>query len=210
MALVWQNGLLERIIQPASLQIIPKRSAQVSEAIPKMLAAELRAMIRADAAAFNRLHEDLHTAYAARDLSKSGYDKWLSSAKAFHAHMSSINPYLNACLEEGLADPALRRFAFLYLDEDTRYFRSGYIVERLMRKVKKIDLTEDEKATIRQMVLRRVEHGRQRDFRQVCRLIPRVQTDDFRREVEAHLNSHNEAIRRWAGFALTYFDNRAV
>ncbi len=101
-------------------------------------------------------------------------------------------------------DEQTRRFVFDFLSVDPVYFRSGYEKERLLKVVKMLDLTEHEKAVLRQTIQRRIRNGALREFRRFCQLIPKIQSDDFTANLKTDAGSTDVNVRRRATFALAY------
>lgn len=153
----------------------------------------------------NRLHATLWETVEHRDKSPNQREQWHRAADAFRNHQSPIDDLIDQCLEFGLEhDNDLRHFAFAYIDNDPYFFRSGYILESLLQRVKKLSLTELEKESIRQTILKRVETRALRNFRHLCRLIPRIEDDQFRYELRSRAKSKDPQMRRRAEFALSY------
>lgn len=108
------------------------------------------------------------------------------------------------CVETISADEQIRRFVFDFLPVDPIYYRSGYQKEKLLRFLKKLIITEEEKATLRHVILRRVRNGALREFRRFCQFIPEIQNDAFIAELRAGAASTDAQIQRRAAFALEY------
>ena len=154
----------------------------------------------------NRLRAAIYTAFKLRDRSRSHWETWSRACDRFHELLSPIDEWLRSCDTSDLAsDPHIRLFIFEYLSADPYYFRSGYEKERLIRKIKKLDLTSPEKEIIRQLILSRIETRALREFRQICRMIPRIETKGFYEAVHIMFRSSDIDMQRRAKFALSYF-----
>jgi len=153
----------------------------------------------------NRLHAALWASVEHRDKSPNHYEKWTQAAALFRNFHAPIDELVQRCLRCGLEhDPDLRCFAFCYIEHDPYFFRSGYILESLLQKVKKITLSDAEKDIIRRTILRRVETRALRNFRHLCRFIPRIQDAQFCYELRSRAKSTDPNLRRRAEFALSY------
>ncbi|MEP1536500.1 MAG: hypothetical protein ABJQ34_06950 [Paracoccaceae bacterium] len=156
----------------------------------------------------NELHAALWKAVEHRGKSPHQREQWHRAADAFNNHQSPIDDLIDRCFEYGLErDSDLRRFAFAYIDEDPYFFRSGYILEDLLRRVKRLTLSTDEKTSLQRLILKRIETRALRNFRRICQLINKIDTDDFRNEVCNRTNSSDPQVKRRAEFALSYFPN---
>lgn len=154
----------------------------------------------------NELYATLSQTVEHRFKPQSQREQWHRTADAFNNHQSPIYDLIDQCLETGLEhNNDLRCFAFAYIDQDPYFFRSGYILEDLLRRVKKLSLTGSEKTSIQRLVLKRIETRALRNFRHICRLIPMVDSDGFHTEVSNRAKSTDPQVRRRAKFALGYF-----
>lgn len=163
------------------------------------------ALIRGDVACFRDLHETVKATFLERDKSPEHREAWNRACRAFHQEELEMYAVLDRIGRDGIGtDPDLRRFVFAYIDTDPQFFRSGYILERLLRRIKRLTLTEAEKAALRALILRRIHHRAWRNFRDICRLIPRIQTQEFRASVWAALRDEDPGVRHRATLALSY------
>ena len=76
-----------------------------------------------------------------------------------------------------------------FLEADPRFFRSGYAKSEVIRGVKRLLLTTSQQRRLQDVVLRVVDKGFRREFRDYCRLARQVQSADWLREVETRLSS---------------------
>lgn len=166
-------------------------------------------LIRAHADRLNALHEAVHHTYAQRSRSVAARREWEQACQAFHAHRSAVSDLLERAGREDLGEDAeLRAFAFAYLAEDPLHFRSGFAKERLLQRIKRLDLTEDETAVLRRVLLQRVHGPGRREFRRYCRLLPRVADESLVATLVALSKSADPSIRARARFALSYVPTR--
>lgn len=162
--------------------------------------------IQAHETQLNTLHAALHEAVAQRHGSPHKHNEWTKAVRRFHAARSQVDEMCDACLSDGLTRaPILRQFAFEYLAVDPHYFRSGYFVEKLLRRIKRLHLTTEEQHILQKLVLKRIKTGALRNFRQICRLIRIAETHGFLAEVSVLASSDVPDVRRRATFALQYF-----
>lgn len=137
------------------------------------------------------------------------FQEWDSAADRLHEYGRDFYSLLKRCWTEGLEqDEELRAFTFSYLATDPYYFRSGYFLEVLVRQIKKLDLSDAEKVIIQDLILRRIDTKALRNFRDICRLIPRVETEDFSNEIDKRLKSEESSIRHRAELAASYLPNQ--
>ena len=167
---------------------------------------DFKTAIQAHETRVNELHKAVHETFAHRNESQRKHDAWTLAARQFREQHSEIDDMCDACLTNGLQnDPALRQFAFDYLSVDPYYYRSGYFVEKLLRRVRKLRLTQTEKEILQDLILRRIENRALRNFRRICNLIPLIESEGFRSRVSEQARSGNPDVRRRAEFTLGYF-----
>ncbi|MDO6589330.1 hypothetical protein DS901_03235 [Loktanella sp. D2R18] len=153
----------------------------------------------------NTLHGALHATLEDREKSASHREKWVRAAKAFRAYDSPVFELADQCRRFGIKSaPELRAFVFAYIQCDPYFYRSGYILEQLLPKVKQLSLSEFEKGVIQRTILKRIETKALRNFRHLCKLIHYVDDAPFRDALRARANSSDTQMRRRAKFALAY------
>jgi hypothetical protein len=156
----------------------------------------------------NALHEKLHRAFDCRHQSEQEYQDWKSAAERFRNHIRLANPIFGLCYRalERVPDSVEREFVFDYIQIDPYFFRSGYLMERIVRKVKKLELTQAEKSSIRELLLKRIRSKALRNFRDICRLVPQIEDQNFEDAITVLSRSSDQAVRHRAEFALSYFN----
>jgi hypothetical protein len=61
-------------------------------------------------------------------------------------------------------EPFLREFMFDYVEVDPQFHRSGYLMERVLRRIKKLSLTPEEAAKLQLLLLNRIRVKALRNF----------------------------------------------
>ena len=153
----------------------------------------------------NELQERIHATFKERDRSEAHERAWKEACSDFHGFQSVIDIILDEISAEAVSeDKQTRQFVFDFLSVDPIYFRSGYEKERLLRMLKALDLTDNEKVVLRQIIQHRIRNGALREFRRFCQLIPKIQSDEFVAELREAAHSDDADIKRRAAFALEY------
>lgn len=154
----------------------------------------------------NALKEAVGATSQARHQSVLKYRDWEIAAAKFLNHASPLDPLIAACYDNAQTTitPNLREFMFDYIAVDPQFFRSGYLMERILRRVKRLDLSAEEKTIIRSLLLNRTKHKALRNYRHICRLLPLIADAEIKTELEELSRSQNAGIRHRARFALSY------
>ena len=83
------------------------------------------------------------------------------------------------------------------LEIDPRFFRSGYIKEKLLRRLKHCELTDDQRLRLESMIVRSMDCGGRREFEGYSRLARRMHSPAFVAAVMTRqLSSNCEVVRR--------------
>jgi hypothetical protein len=175
------------------------------------LVADHARAIRAHTDRVNALHRAVRDAYARQRQtgSPAAVQDWKRAAEAFRTYDSAIWDQLERIDREGLnQDAELREFAFAFLDVDPIHFRSGYAKERLLQRLKRLDLARSEVEVLRSVILRRIEGPALREFRRYCRLLPQIADDAFGVTLATLSRSPDPRVRTRAAFALCYLPER--
>lgn len=162
-------------------------------------------LIRQHEKKVNELHSKVWETFRRREKSAHARTDWERAAKQFREFSSEVDELVERSLSEDMArDNGLREFAFSYVETDPYFFRSGYILERLVRRLKKLILSDAEKKLIQELILRRIDTKALRNFRDICRLIPKVETPGFSNEISERLRAKEPSIRHRAELAASY------
>ncbi len=79
--------------------------------------------------------------------------------------------------------------------------------DRLLRKVKKLDLSEAEKSSIQELILKRIDTKAFKNFRDICRLIPIVETEGLSNEIALRALSNAPSVKHRADVCRLIFSN---
>jgi hypothetical protein len=156
----------------------------------------------------NALREKLRNSFACRNQSPQKYRDWKSEADLYLKYNMLSRPMLDFCYTASERDPdsVQREFMFDYIEIDPYCYRSGYLMERIVRKLKKLELTQAEKSSVRELLLKRIRSRALRNFRDICRLVPKIKDQNFEDAITVLSRSSDQAIRHRAEFALSYFN----
>ena len=167
--------------------------------------ADYAAMIRQTEVRIRELKAVVAETHKTRDVSASRREEWLRACAALNTYQSPIDGLLEACEAQGISDFAdLRSFAFAYVEVDPYFHRSGYVMEGLLRQIKRLDFSESEKAILRNAVLKRITRGARREFKHLCRTLPKINTERFEATLQDLAKADQKAIRDRAKIALAY------
>ncbi|MBA3954976.1 hypothetical protein H0X48_06680 [Candidatus Dependentiae bacterium] len=87
-------------------------------------------------------------------------------------------------LEHGLQllkaqDPNTTQIAIDYLEVNPYFFRSGYIKEKIIRLLKKINVSEQQKKQLQEIIINVVKNKPRRELREYARLALKIGDDTF-------------------------------
>lgn len=92
--------------------------------------------------------------------------------------------------------------AIEYLELKPYFFRSGYIAETLIRRLKHVSLTEQQKERLRRVILQSIDTGPRRVFHEYKRLAKAIMTPDFHSMIKSRQYSPNPEVKMRANAIL--------
>ena len=99
---------------------------------------------------------------------------------------------------------------FAYLMTAERYFRSGYTKGKVCRALKKIDFSEEQRVILAEAILINLECAG-RELNEVVKLVPKVDSPDFRAAVRRLYEEGNGMVSKRAERLIKdYFDKRGA
>jgi hypothetical protein len=111
-----------------------------------------------------------------------------------------------ARLADGNTDAVDDTIAFL--TADPRFFRSGYIKEKMLRRLKHVSLSSPQRRELRRLVVRSVDRGGRREFHAYARLAGALDSAEVTQEMERRLRSPSAEVRRRAAEVLHVMTSR--
>ncbi|MET3181223.1 hypothetical protein ABL840_33245 [Variovorax sp. NFACC27] len=154
--------------------------------------------IRQTEAELRRRELALQEAFTQRGRSESAWSAWKVAAERLRSYESPVFELWSDEARKGILQGkgAWRESAILYVDLGPRFFRSGYLRDRLCHLLKQSDLSKQERSGVLKSLLtslaRRPSTGR---FCHDCRLAGRWADDEFTTRVR-EISTHKD---RWTG-----------
>jgi len=143
----------------------------------------------------NAPHGPEHTAACARF--NEVYDE-LAMPGGLEEHLS--------LLREG--DKQAVSAAIAFLSADPRFFRSGYIKEKMLRRLKHVSLTQRQQQTLVRLIARSVDSGGRREFHRYARLSGILEPGPIETAMESRLVAENPEVVRRAREVLHVLQSR--
>ena len=159
-------------------------------------------LIKKEAGIINQLNKNIHATFRNRNNNKSA---WEDACSEFHTYNSAIYPYVDRLYsEKEIRDPDIIEFVITFLELDPKFFRSGYIKEEMLRKLKRAALNEKHKKRLRNILCDAVEKRGSREFRRYCRLAPIIAENGLIECIEKSATNSNNKIKSRAKLMLKY------
>jgi hypothetical protein len=166
-----------------------------------------RNIIQSEAKEIDRLHQQIHVTYEAR---KKDVGAWKKACAAFHSHVSAIDPLIDRVYEASELNDELVEFSVTFLELNPMFFRSGYIKEEMLRKLKRSALSEQQNERLRAVLIDAVNNRGTREFRRYCRLLPKVSSPRLIATLETTNKLGEGARRHRAAVMLGYVDGSST
>lgn len=126
--------------------------------------AGLKREILANAEEVVRLHSRIHETFKARGTSRAAHDAWAEACKEFHARYDNLafpGGYAGAEARIEAGDAFAIEAALCFLELRPYFFRSGYMFQSLLRKMKRAAVTKQQSERMG-IVLQRLAEWRSR------------------------------------------------
>jgi hypothetical protein len=150
-----------------------------------------------------RAQEAANKAYHAglRDQSPAQYQDLLDAfwAACLHAWPSPDPQYLDR-LNEG-HHPDIER-AIAFLEADPWFFRSGYLKQALLTRLKRVPLSRDQAQRLRAVLLNLIDTRDRHEFRYYCHLARALWTPEFEEALIGRMSADDPNIRRRATWMM--------
>lgn len=159
--------------------------------------------IAANAAELRALHAALWSTFAQRVLSPADRVEWELACRRFrenHDRLAFPGGLARGMASLAAGDPATIETSIRFLEADPWFFRSGYIKAEILRRLRRAELTPDQVARLRRVILARIAGRDTREFRWYCRLARTVADPEFLAEVDRLRRSSASPIARRAGW----------
>jgi hypothetical protein len=169
--------------------------------------------IRQAEAEFFRLEKTLGEAFLQRGRSESARNAWKAAAERFHRYDSPVFALWSDEARSGIlqGEGSWRESAMLYVEMSPRFFRSGYLRDRVCRLLKQCELSSAERVDIRRALLKTLvtqpSVGR---FRHDCQLAARWADGEFTERVRALSNRKEGWTRGRAQRMLDAIEQRVA
>lgn len=136
-----------------------------------------QSIITQETEVISQLHKRIHATFKNRD---KDLKSWKRACEEFHQHASKIDPILDRVyVEQVYSDKDLQEFVITFLEINPIFFRSGYIKEEMLKKIKKSPLSVKQKMRLRQVLKDAVENRGTREFKRYCRLAINIANPEF-------------------------------
>lgn len=141
-------------------------------------AMDFKPLIRAESAKLEELHGRIHTTVAVRDRDIHARQEWERACEEFHSYASPLDVYIQrACAVDAYTDPNLLEFVVSFLEEDPWFFRSGYLKQAFIARIKQSTLREPIRRRLRNVLLDAVNRRGTSEFKYYCRLAAMISDD---------------------------------
>lgn len=156
--------------------------------------------VRLRARMLKRADVELSDAADSRGWGESHYRDWQVAAERFHtAHAAMYPGELNDAIAALAAAPAAAvavETVMVFLEADPWCFRSGYVKQEILRRLRRQPLTIEQKERLGKALLMHVDAGDRRELLDACKLARRHPTRSLRAQLKERLVSPDGDIAR--------------
>jgi len=163
--------------------------------------------IRQRARVLERNHVELDDAARSRDRGERYYREWEQAAEHFHAAVAAVYPGeledSMAALADAPASMEAVETVITFLEADPWCFRSGYMKQEILRKLRHQPLNPGQKEKLANALIRYVDAGDRREMLGACKLAREHPTQWLRSQLKARLASPDADVARRALLMLS-------
>jgi len=128
-------------------------------------------LITEEGAKLGELHAQVHQTFLQRDRDAKSRSEWERACNAFHSYVSRMNHYIERACKTGRYDEKnLLEFVVCFLEVDPWFYRSGYLKETFLTRLKRSDLNDALKERLCIVLADSVHRRGTREFKYYCRL----------------------------------------
>ena len=180
--------------------VIAGRAAH-SAALHGRLNIRVKNIFEHNAQTLRELKEAIDTSVVDRDLNEEHHQKWALACERFHSSFDGLAFPGGLAKELDLlraGDEQAIEMAVRFLEADPFFFRSGYIKAELLRAMRRVQLSDNQKERLRSVIVERIRSGGRREFREYCRLARSLVNSEFRQMVKKEMASTDHSVSRRA------------
>ena len=163
-------------------------------------------VFESNAARLRQLHDAIHATHRRRSEGDVQWQAWQEACRRFHSSYDALafpGGLGNAMSLLAKSDPAAIEMVVRFLEADPWYFRSGYHKEYMIKQLRKVLLTVEQRKRLQQVILARIhELKTPREFRRYCRLASFVSDENFERQVAGLAEQSGSVRARHAQWVL--------
>ena len=154
----------------------------------------------------NELHTAVHTTF--KNKSKNPLE-WKMACEKFHGHTSSLQMYFQKIYDaKNFNDAELLEFVVCFLEIDPFFFRSGYLKEIMLRKLKRTPLDANNSLRMKKVMIDAVMHRGHREFRDYCKLSAFIYDAELLEHLSKLLKTGNEKQKSRAKCMLDFLTDK--
>lgn len=136
----------------------------------------IKNLISKEASIIKNLHCDVRETFKFRSKDR---ESWSNSCSRLHSYKSKMDVYLKNINEESLLSNSTVEFSIAYLEVNPYYFRSGYIKEVILHKIKRVKLSNQQKSRLLYVLRDAAKNRGVREYKYYCRLAKVIKNLDL-------------------------------
>jgi hypothetical protein len=162
-----------------------------------------REQITQVAAQIEAAHAEIHRTLVTRDRDQKSRLEWEKACDAFHSFQSPLDPFIDrACGTGRYTDKEILEFVVCFLEVDPWFFRSGYLKQVFLTRIKRSQLDAGTTRRLQAVLLDAVERRGTREFKYYCRLAATIADPRVVSALEVALSRPDAAVANRAKVML--------
>lgn len=129
---------------------------------------DFASIILEESKTISELNADIHRTFLNRDKDR---ETWSRACAKFHEYVPKFNCYLeNIYGKDKLDDQEAIEFSLVFLEKDPKFFRSGYIKEEILTRIKRSELSDKQHRRLLAILLDAINRRGSKEFKYYCRV----------------------------------------
>lgn len=152
----------------------------------------------------NSLHENIGLTFQNR---KTDEKMWKDACKQFHSYISPMDSFIDRMYaSSNIKDDELLEFVITFLEIDPMFFRSGYIKEDMLIKLKRTKLNKKQEERVLSILVDAAENRGSREFKRYCRLAKNIATESLITNLKGIIRFGRTSSKSRAKLMLQYIN----
>ena len=163
-------------------------------------------LIKTESKRLLELHQNVHRTFKDK---QGNPEAWSNACSEFNSYISPLDSHVEAFYSLSPINSESVEFGVQFLEINPFFFRSGYIKEQILNKLKRVVLTKPQSTRLRKVLKNAVLSCSGREFKRYCRLALVIGNETLIQELTGLSEHQDRKIKSRAVLMLSYLAEQA-